>query len=137
MKAMPKIEKVMTAMPHSVRNDLPLKAAYEMMREHQIRHLPVQHGGKLVGILTDRDVKLASSFAGASEMKVEDVMTPEPYTVAPETPMNDVVRSMAERKIGCALIVQTNQKLVGIFTATDALTYFGDVLDQNYKSAMN
>ena len=50
MKQIPKIDKYMTPMPHTIGYDIPLKTALEMMRNHGIRHLPVQKGGKLVGV---------------------------------------------------------------------------------------
>lgn len=137
MKQMPQIQKVMTAMPHTVGQDIPIKTALEMMRTHRIRHLPVQERGKLVGVLTDRDVKLASSFAGAAEMKVEDVMTPDPYTVKPETPVDYVAAEMAEHKYGCAIVLQPNGKVVGIFTAIDGLRFLVDTLKINYRDAGN
>lgn len=83
MKAMPKIEKVMTTQPHTIGKDIPLKKAMDMMREYRVRHLPVEYGGKLVGVLTDRDLKLASAFTGSETMNVEEAMTPDPYTVHP------------------------------------------------------
>jgi acetoin utilization protein AcuB len=132
MKAIPKIMKYMTPMPHTVGSDISLKKAYELMRENRIRHLPVQHGGKLLGVLTDRDVKLASSFKGSDEFKVEDVMTPEPYTVHPDSNLDEVVLEMAEHKYGCAVVMQDNGKVVGIFTATDGLRVLGEVIKQNY-----
>jgi acetoin utilization protein AcuB len=135
MKQMPQIQKVMTAMPHSVRKDLPIKDALGMMREHHIRHLPVQEGGKLVGVITDRDVKLASGFNDSIGLTVEEVMSPEPYTAVPETPLDHVVREMAAHKYGCAIIQQKNGKVVGIFTATDGMRAFGELLQANYKQA--
>ncbi len=133
MKTIPKIEKYMTASPHSVGNDIPLKKAYEMMRGYGVRHLPVYHGGKLVGVLTDRDVKLATSFKGSEDMLVDDVMTPDPYAVAPDAPIDRVAIEMSEHKYGCAIIQQTNGKVVGIFTVTDALRALSEVIHQNYK----
>ena len=133
MKAVPMIDKYMTVMPHTINYTMPVKTAFEMMREYHIRHLPVQNAGKLVGILTDRDIKLASSFAGASELKVEEVMTPDPYVVRPHTPLDHVVLEMAEHKFGCAVIEQENGKVVGIFTATDGLRVLGGILQENYK----
>ncbi len=132
MKTVPQIQKYMTTVPHTIGNDIPLKKAFEMMREYKVRHLPVLHAGKVVGIITDRDVKLASSFKGADEMTVDDVMTPDPYMVKPESPLDLTVKEMAARKLGCA-VVQSNNKVVGIFTATDGLRVLGDVLEQNYK----
>ncbi len=139
MKTIPKIEKYMTTTPHTVGNDIPIKKAFSMMREHSIRHLPVQHGGKLVGVLTDRDIKLASSFKiGNEELKVEDVMTPDPFTVSPESNLDQVVADMAEHKYGCAIVVhKSNQyehgKVVGIFTANDGLKVLSEILLKNYK----
>lgn len=133
MKQIPQIQKHMTPMPQTVGSDIPVKTALNMMRELHIRHLPVQSGGELVGVLTDRDVKLAASFANGAELKVEDVMTPDPYAVKPETALDVVVSEMAEHKYGCAIIQQTNGKTVGIFTANDGLRVLGDILRMNYK----
>ena len=135
MKQMPRIEKYMTPMPHTIGSYIPIKAALNMMRENRIRHLPVENAGKLVGVLSDRDIKLASSFNHSEEFKVDDVMTPEPYTVNPKTPLDQVVFEMAEHKYGCAVIRQENGKVVGIFTATDALRVLGETLEKNYKTA--
>ncbi len=130
---MPMIEKYMTVMPHTINAKLPVKEALELMRTHRIRHLPVQHAGNLVGVLTDRDVKLATSFSDASQFKVEDVMTPDPFTVSPKASLDEVAFEMAEHKYGCAVVKQENGKVVGIFTATDGLRVLGEVLDSNYK----
>lgn len=135
MKQMPMIEKYMTPMPHTIGSYIPLKLAMNQMREHRIRHLPVENAGKLVGVLTDRDIKLASSITHSEEFKVDDVMTPDPYTVTPHTPLDRVVFEMAEHKYGCAVIRQENGKVVGIFTATDALRVLGETLAANYKAA--
>jgi acetoin utilization protein AcuB len=135
MKQMPKILKYMTTMPHTIGRDIPLKTAQSMMREHQIRHLPVEYAGKLVGVLTERDVKMASSFQGAAELKVEEVMTAEPYTVNPDTALDHVVAEMAEHRYGCAIVQQENGKVVGIFTAVDGLRVLSDTLHQFYKNA--
>jgi len=133
---MPRIDKVMTTMPHSVERDLKVSQAMDLMRKYQIRHLPVQHGGQLCGVISDRDVKLALSFSRADQMTVEDVMTPDPYIVKPHTSLQDVLTEMTEHKYGCTLICQDNGKLVGIFTAIDGLRYLNDVLSQNYKAAI-
>src|SRR4051794_4206584 len=104
MKSVPQIQKYMTAMPHTIGKDIPIGKALEMMREYRIRHLPVQDGGELVGLITDRDVKLASSFQQSASLVAEDVMTPEPYTATPEAPLDQVVFEMAEHKYGCAVV---------------------------------
>ncbi len=137
MKQMPQIQKFMTAMPHSIDRDVSLEAALSMMREHHIRHLPVQEGGKLIGLLTDRDLKLATSFAGAATLKVEEVMAREPYTVGPDAPLDQVVLEMAEHKYGCTIVQQDNGKVVGIFTAVDGLRVLGETLESFYKPGLD
>src|SRR5689334_14680839 len=103
MKQIPKVEKYMTPMPHTIGKDIPMKKALDIMRDYQIRHLPVRDGGELVGILTDRDIKLAAAFVSEGDLTVEDVMTPDPYTVRPQAPLDAVVTEMAEHKYGCAV----------------------------------
>lgn len=134
MKQMPMIQKFMTPMPHTIGKDITIRKAFEQMREYHIRHLPVQEAGKLVGVLTDRDLKLAASFKGAFELTVDEVMTSDPYIVQPETPLDQVVFEMAEHKYGCAIIQQQNGKVVGIFTAIDALRVLGETLNTSYRS---
>ena len=75
MKANEKIEQYMTVSPHCVNAGMPLKKARELMRTHGIRHLPVQLAGRLVGVITDRDLKLAESFDLAGELLVDDAPT--------------------------------------------------------------
>lgn len=135
MKQMPQIQKFMTAMPHSIGRDIPVARAISMMREHRFRHLPVQDGGRLVGVLTDRDLKLATSFEGSDELLAEDVMTPDPYVVAPDAPLDQVASAMAEHKYGCAIVQQGNGKVVGIFTATDGMRVLAETLEAFYKPA--
>ncbi len=133
MKQIPQIQKFMTNMPHCINPELPLKKAISMMREHSIRHLPVQEGSKLVGVLSDRDVKLAASFSGTEDLTVGDVMSPEVYAVVPEAPMDSVVLEMAEHKYGCVVVRQENGKVVGIFTATDGMRTLGEILQTRFK----
>ena len=134
MKAVPQIQKYMTAMPHTIGQNVSIKKALEMLREYQIRHLPVQDSGKLVGVITDRDIKLASSFQGAQEFQVEEVMTPDPYTVSPEAALDEVIQTMAEHKFGCAIVKQPNGKVVGIYTEIDAYRTLIDLIKAHYKN---
>jgi acetoin utilization protein AcuB len=133
MKQMPRIEKAMTPMPHTIGKDQPISTAVDIMRSHRIRHLPVQDGGELVGVITDRDIAVASSFKGAGELAAQDVMMPDPYTVEPGTGLDNVVAEMAEHKYGCAIIRQKNGKVVGIFTAIDGLRYLAQIMREHYK----
>jgi acetoin utilization protein AcuB len=128
-KPIPTIQKYMTTTPHTIGSEQTIAKAASLMSEHHIRHLPVLHGGRLLGVLSDRDVKLIESFrdVDATKTSVEEAMTELPYTVEPETPLDQVVRSMAEKKFGSAVVVQ-NQKVVGIFTTVDACEALSELL---------
>ncbi|MCB0353740.1 MAG: CBS domain-containing protein [Bdellovibrionales bacterium] len=125
------IREVMTPFPHSIGLDQSLSLAKERMREFNIRHLPVQDGGKLVGIVTDRDMSFALGLEKKSddEMSVEEVYTAEPYTVSAGTRLGRVLEHMAKDHIGCALVLE-HDKLVGIYTTVDACRDLSLLLEQ-------
>jgi len=128
-KPIPTIQRYMTTLPHSIGSEQPMARAHIMMREHHFRHLPVLHGGKLVGVLSDRDLHLVETLRDVDPEKVtvEEAMTRDPYTVQPDTALDEVVATMAEHKYGCAVVMQ-NEKLVGIFTTVDACRAFAELL---------
>lgn len=133
-KAIPTIQKYMTTSPHSIGVDQTVEMAAKAMTQHNIRHLPVLRGGKLVGILTDRDVKLVVSLTGvdATTLPVEEAMTADPYTTTPDTPLNEVVNEMAEMRYGSAVITQ-NHHVVGIFTTVDCCQALSELLTTRLK----
>ena len=119
----------MTRSPHTIGRDQTLKTASEVMREHGVRHLPVLHGGQLLGILSNRDVFLVESLEGVDEdaVTVEEAMTAEPYIVAEGDDLKSVVTTMAESKFGAAVVME-GRNVTGIFTTIDALNALGDRL---------
>ena len=128
-KPIPTIDKYMTTSPLTIAQDATLAQAQKLLTDNKIRHLPVVDGENLVGILSDRDVSLISSIAGADPhtLRVTDAMTPKPYTTSPKTTIDEVVTTMAEHKIG-SVVVTDNHHVVGIFTAVDALAAFAHLL---------
>jgi acetoin utilization protein AcuB len=112
----------MSAVPHLIRRDETIAAAHETMRGHRIRHLPVMDGRRLVGIVSDRDLHLVESLRDVDPqiVRVDEAMTPGPYAVGPRTSLAKVARSMAKAKYGSAIVMDRG-RVVGIFTATDAL----------------
>jgi acetoin utilization protein AcuB len=101
-----------------------LEDAYRTMREKGFRHLPVLEGERLVGVVTDRDLRLATSAlapvpfpAGSS---VAEVMCREPRTANAEDAVEDAARVMRERKIGCLPVVDDG-RVIGIITGIDLL----------------
>lgn len=129
-KAIPVVQKYMTYTPKSIGIDRPLSHAIKLMHEMQIRHLPVLKAGKLVGVLTDRDIKLVTSFENADPEKilVEEACTLDPYCTSPSSPLNEVVTNMARKKYGCAVVVD-NGNLVGILTEIDVYKAFSELLE--------
>lgn len=117
-----RVSDFMTSSPHTIGDDQSLERAHALMREHHIRHLPVLHGGKLVGVVSMGDLHLLETLGNdeLSQMKIEEAMTAEPYVVRPDAPLEDVAREMARHKYGTA-IVSDGRKVVGIFTTIDAL----------------
>lgn len=117
---MSKVGSYMTPHPYTIGRDQPVAVASQRMREHRIRHLPVLDGGRLVGLISDRDVRLVEALS-SEHVKVEEAMSPEPRCVSPDAPLKSVVRDMAEHKLGSVLVVDDNERMLGIFTAIDAL----------------
>lgn len=132
-KAIPKISKYMTTTPNAINSESSVYEAMEMMEKNKIRHLPVMKNNKVFGIMSDRDVKSLFAFAGANpkEIKVGEVCSDLPYITEPDALINEVATSMANQKLGSA-IVMDNGKLVGIFTATDACQALSDICEKRF-----
>lgn len=126
----PPIERYMTLGPHCIGKDQPLAVARSRMHEFKVRHLPVLDGGKLVGILSERDLDILEGFDAVDPetVTVEEAMTPDPYVVAPTETVLEVARTMATRKIGSAIVAERG-KVVGVFTTIDALWTVVDHLE--------
>lgn len=109
-------------------------AAIELMREHGFRRLPVVEDGKLIGIVTDRDLRQATNSPLVlrerwysefllEAIKVRSCMTPDPITVTPATPVADAAILLRRHKIGGVPVVAAEQgdHVVGMVTITDML----------------
>ena len=120
----------MTTCPHSVGAEQPLDRAIEAMRKFGVRHMPVLHGGELVGMLSDRDIALLEGIDAHERegLTVEDVMSPEPYAVTENTPLARVLRGMEQRHIGSVVVLDADHRITGIFTSTDAVRMLADRL---------
>ena len=116
------IKQWMTAAPHSIGKDQPLAVAHRMMREHGLRHLPVLEHGKLVGMLSERDLFYLEAIPGVDpeQEKVEQGMSQDVYCVPPEARVREVVGEMIKHRYGSAVVVD-HSKVVGVFTTTNAL----------------
>ncbi|MGZ3453144.1 MAG: CBS domain-containing protein [Polyangiales bacterium] len=110
------IEQVMTGTPLTIGAEQTLETAAEMMAEFGVRHLPVRREGHLVGLIS---VSEARDRNRSPFLPVSAAMVREPMVVAPEDNVADVVARMAERRHEAAIVV-AGERVVGIFTATDA-----------------
>jgi len=134
MKHMPQVIAVMTPFPHTVGIDEPISTAVALMQQHDFRHLPVTEHGTLRGVLSDRDLRIASAAAGeqdAARLRVRDVFHADAYTVEADTPLDRVAATMAERHVGSVLVTKGG-KLVGVFTGTDACRVLAQVLHERF-----
>jgi acetoin utilization protein AcuB len=128
-KPIPTVQKYMSNAPHSVGVEQTVAHAQKQMKELRVRHLPVLAGGKLVGLLSERDVALIETLRDVDpeRVTVEDAMSQQVYAVDPSAPLDEVVSEMAEKKYGSAIVVQ-NHKVVGIFTTVDVCRALAELL---------
>ena len=129
MKSIPHIKKYMTTDVQTIGDQQPMSVAHRVMREQCIRHLPVLHQGKLVGVVTDRDLRLVETLRDVdpTQVTVSEAMTSDVYTVGPDAALDEVVSAMAVSKYGSAIVVDHGH-VVGIFTTVDACSALSDLL---------
>jgi acetoin utilization protein AcuB len=101
--------------------------ALALCRERRIRHLPVLEDGRLVGIVSDRDLRSATPALGdparaeaLGKILVHEVMAREVATIHPDDPIEEAANAMRERKIGCLPVVE-DDNLVGVITSSDVM----------------
>lgn len=122
----------------TIEPDASLRRARRIMQNERIRHLPVVAGGRLIGILTDRDIRTASPSSASGlrpaeeaefldRLLVADVMVRRVITIDPEAPLEEAASLMQHHRIGC-LPVQEEGRLVGLITDTDVLRVLVAVL---------
>lgn len=133
------VEEIMVKKPITVKTDDNLDTAQNLMVSKSIRHLPVVDGKELVGIITESDIR--SSFLekpattlNPKNMKVRDHMTREPYTVLPETNIEDAALIIYKNKVGSLPVIQ-DKKLVGIVSIMDLLGLFIDMMGIIHSSS--
>jgi len=136
-----KVEAIMQKKLVTVLETDTMSVALKKLREGHFKHLPVVNGsGKLVGIITDRDLKRANASDATTlevhellylldKVKVRQIMTRNPIVARPDVGVGAAAKVMAARKIG-ALPVCVNGKLVGLITTTDLLKRLGKVEEE-------
>ncbi len=128
-----RISDVMTRNPITVDSETLVLDAQKIMRENNIRRLPVVDKGKLVGIVTQHDLLQASPSPATSlsihelnyllaKMKVKEIMKKNPMTLSPDTPFEEALKMGQDKKIGSFPVVKDG-KLVGIATESDIVRF--------------
>lgn len=129
---MTKVEKWMTRNPVTIDKDATIIEAMHLMKEKNIRRLPVMDRGKIAGILTEKmvlDFKPSKATTLdtwevnylLSKTPITEAMNPKPYKVKPETDLTEAAQLLHDRKLNGVLVVDDNDDLVGILTMTNAL----------------
>jgi acetoin utilization protein AcuB len=122
-----RLGEIMTREVKTVAPRAPAEGAYQRMRLHRIRHLVVMESGRVVGIVSERDLGGSRGAANRTGRTVEDVMSRDVATASPDTTIRQAANLLRGRTIGC-LPVMENSKLVGIVTVTDLLDLIGEVV---------
>lgn len=128
---MPTLARYMTRKPWTIDRKAKMAEAHRLMREHQIRHLPVVEEGRVVGVVSMRDLHLLETLPGVTpeEVDVEDAMSTELFVATEDDELADIVERMVEARVGSAVVMGPGPDgLVGIFTSVDAMRALADIL---------
>jgi acetoin utilization protein AcuB len=133
---------VMTPNPLTVTSQASIAEVWDLMREADIRHIPVTLGGVLVGMLSDRDLARVDmarllKVGGADALRQElatpisRVMSPDPISVEPESEIGEVIGLLLDHKIGALPVVdERTREVVGIISYVDVLRALQSLLEE-------
>lgn len=127
------VKEIMVGSPVTLKPEDTLNLANDLISLGRIRHIPVLEDGRLVGLLSERDLigaaatqifglKQKSKSALLKSVLIKDVMKKRVITVTAETKIAEAARLMADKKIGCVPVIDDG-RLVGLVTTTDILRY--------------
>jgi len=127
------VKEIMVGSPVTLKPEDTLNLANDLISLGRIRHIPVLEDGRLVGLLSERDLigaaatqifglKQKSKSALLKSVLIKDVMKKRVITVTAETKIAEAARLMADKKIGCVPVMDDG-RLVGLVTTTDILRY--------------
>lgn len=122
-----KVKNCMQSDPVTITRTAMIKDAVTLMEKHAIRHLPVMEEGRLVGFITENDLRQYYFPSMVGDIPVDEAMVRNPVTVTVDTSIDQAARLFHEFKIG-GLPVMENHELVGILTASDLLSAFIEII---------
>ncbi|QKT03883.1 CBS domain-containing protein [Ectothiorhodospiraceae bacterium 2226] len=117
------VEEFTTPDPITAKEDMAVDDLRDLMETHGIRHLPVVRGETVVGVISDRDVRIVAGLRleEKHQVRAADIMVADPLTVLATTPLDEVAYVMSEKKIGSVIVNDEDGRFLGIFTVSDAL----------------
>jgi CBS domain-containing protein len=117
-----RVHELMTPEVITLRPDERFKEAVELFAKHPFRHLVIaQADGRIAGVISDRDVLRAGVGYDLETTLVSDVMTVEPLTVQPDTPLSEAVSIALDYRVNCFPVVDPSGRICGILTTTDLM----------------
>jgi acetoin utilization protein AcuB len=133
------VAKRMTPNPKIIESEATIADASEMMRTYKIRRLPVVDNGRLVGIVTDRDLRSVSPSPATTlsifelnyllaKMKVKDIMHKDVVTIDVGATIEEAALSMSNHHIAGLIVVNSSGTVVGIITETNIFNSFVDIM---------
>lgn len=125
----------MTTNVVTIKKEASIQEALALMKRDSIRHLPVVNASqKLIGWVTDADLRGVLIASMLEELTLEDVMVRKPYTASPDMPLEEAANLILEKKIGGLPVVEQG-KLVGIITVVDILLAFITIMGMLSQSS--
>lgn len=107
----------------TIGKDAGIRDALMVMKKHSVRHLPVVENDLFIGLVTSGDLKQVILASMLENIKVSDVMLPNPFTITRDTPLEKAAMIIFEKNIGCLPVVEDG-RIVGIITVKDILKAF-------------
>jgi acetoin utilization protein AcuB len=123
-----KVEEWMVKDPIVITLDQKVQDCVDLMREHSIRHLPVVEKQKLVGLVTESDLREVFLASLVEDLTIAGVMITEPMTVTPDTEIEDAAKLIYYHKIGGLPVVDDYGQVVGIITVADLVEAFIELM---------
>lgn len=124
------VEEFTTPNPVTASETTSIDELANLMRRHEVRHLPIVREERVVGIVSDRDLKVVSALTAREKMLLQasDIMVNNPVTVNAGASLDKVAFEMSQNKIGSVIVNDENDQFLGIFTATDALNALIEII---------